>query len=81
MNSGDMLHRLSNGTFKATPHCVKNNSHSGKRYSSAFFFDCAWETVISPVVGEGQTKKYEDMVYGDYLMERLVKNYVRPKAT
>jgi len=79
LNSGDMLHRLSNGEFKATPHCVKNKSQTGKRYSTAFFFDCNFETIISPVVREGQKKNFEDTSYGDYLMDKMVKNYQRPK--
>jgi len=57
LNSGDMLHRLSNGEFLAAPHCVKNKSQTGKhRYSVVYFFDCNFETIISPVVREGQKK-------------------------
>jgi len=63
--------------FKATPHCVKNKSHTGSRYSSAFFFDMSFDAIVSPIVGEGQIKKFEETHWGNYLMERLTKNYVR----
>jgi len=79
LNSGDLLHRLSNGEFLATAHCVKNKSHTTRRYSSALFFDVNFETIISPVVREGQTKKFGETSYGDYVMERLQKNYMRTK--
>jgi len=78
LNCGDMLHRLSNGIFKATPHCVKNKSHTNNRYSAVFFFDVSYHTEISPVVPELEVKKFDNVVYGTYLMERLVKNYDRP---
>jgi len=81
MNSGDMLHRLSNGIFKATPHCVINKSQTVNRYSAVYFFDVSQGKLISPVVQEGQCKKFDDFDYVKYLMERLVKNYVRPKES
>jgi len=79
LNSGDMLHRLSNGRFKATPHCVKNKSHTHHRHSVVFFFDSYFHTTISPIVRDQEVKKFDDVVYGDYLMERLLKNYNRLK--
>jgi len=78
MNIGDMLHRLSNGLFKSTPHCVKNKSHSSQRFSIAYFFDMSYDVIVSPIVEGNGLKKFDDVCSGEYLMERLVKNYTRP---
>lgn len=70
MNVGDMLSHWSGGLFASTPHRVINSSGK-ERYSQPFFFDPGMDTVITPVTGGDA----DPIRYGDYLMERLDKNY------
>jgi isopenicillin N synthase-like dioxygenase len=77
MNVGDILARWSNDRFVSTPHRVINRS-GRERYSQPFFFDPSMDHTISalPVcVPRGEKPKYEPVVYRDYLMERIDKNY------
>ena len=70
MNVGDMLSHWSGGLFASTPHRVINSSGK-ERYSQPFFYDPGMDTIITPVTG-GEA---DPIRYGDYLMERLDKNY------
>lgn len=82
MNVGDILARWANGRFVSTPHRVKNLSKRD-RYSQPFFFDPSMESVIAcpeQVLREGEARKHPPVRYGDYLLERLNKNYDYRKA-
>ena len=83
-NVGDILARWSNDLFVSTPHRVINRS-GRERYSQPFFFDPSMDTLIEalpPTVPAGAKPKYEPVAYGDYLMERIDKNYhYRKKAS
>lgn len=77
MNVGDILARWSNDVFVSTPHRVINRS-GRERYSQPFFFDPSMDSLIEalPVcVPPGDEPKYEPVEYGEYLMERIDKNY------
>jgi isopenicillin N synthase-like dioxygenase len=77
MNVGDILARWSNDRFVSTPHRVINRS-GRERYSQSFFFDPAMSSAIAvfpACVPAGQNAKYPPVIYGDYLMERIDKNY------
>lgn len=77
MNVGDILARWSNDVFVSTPHRVINTS-GRERYSQPFFFDPSMaETidVLAPCVSADGVRKYDPIVYRDYLMERIDKNY------
>lgn len=77
MNVGDILARWSNDLFVSTPHRVINRT-GRERYSQPFFFDPSMDEMIEalPVcVQPGATAKYPPVLYGDYLMERIDKNY------
>jgi isopenicillin N synthase-like dioxygenase len=73
VNVADMLSRWTNGRWQSTPHRVKNLS-GGDRYSCPYFFDMAMDCIVEvlPTVGG---PKHPPVRYGDYLMERLDKNY------
>jgi isopenicillin N synthase-like dioxygenase len=77
MNSADILHRWSNGYFISTPHRVINRSGRA-RYSNPFFFDPNMHARIDPLpscVTRQRPVRYEPVIYGDYLMERLNANH------
>lgn len=77
MNSADILHRWSNGRFISTPHRVINR-FGRVRYSNPFFFDPNMHAAIAllPSCVSAETPAaYPPVVFGDYLMERLHKNY------
>ncbi len=79
LNSADILHRWSNGRWVSTPHRVINRT-GAERYSAPFFFDPHLSTVVAPLascVPAGTLPRFEPVVYGDYLMERLRKNYTQ----
>jgi isopenicillin N synthase-like dioxygenase len=77
MNVGDILARWSNDRFVSTPHRVINRS-GRERYSQPFFFDPAMDSMIEAFptcVPAGSQPKYAPVRYGEYLMERIDKNY------
>ena len=77
MNVGDILARWSNDVFVSTPHRVINRSGK-ERYSQPFFFDPSMDSLIEALpscVSAESPAKYEPVLYGNYLMERIDKNY------
>ena len=77
VNVADMLSRWTNGRWQSTPHRVKNLS-GGDRYSCPYFFDMSMDStveVLPTCQGPGRPAKWPAVRYGDYLLERLDKNY------
>jgi len=77
LNVGDMLARWTNERFVSTPHRVINRS-GGDRYSLPYFLDPAMDARIeclSTCVDAGQPPRHAPVLYGDYLIERLNRNY------
>jgi isopenicillin N synthase-like dioxygenase len=81
MNVGDILQRWSNGRFASTPHRVRNLKPQD-RYSMPFFYDPAMSARVETPPGlRGDGAIAPPVLYGDYLLERLNKNYpYRQKA-
>jgi isopenicillin N synthase-like dioxygenase len=78
LNVADMLARWTNDRFVSTPHRVINNRTESDRFSLPFFFDSDMDAVIECLptcAGPGNPPKYAPVRYGDYLMDRLNKNY------
>ncbi|MGE0425687.1 MAG: isopenicillin N synthase family dioxygenase [Reyranellaceae bacterium] len=75
VNVADMLARWTNGRWVSTPHRVTNLS-GGDRYSCPYFFDMAMDSIVEvlPTCAARQTPP-APVRYGDYLIERLDKNY------
>lgn len=83
LNSADILRRWSNGRWVSTPHRVINRTGE-ERYSAPFFFDPHMTTMVEPLpscVGAGEQPRFEPVVYGDYLMDRLRANYTQHGAS
>ncbi|MFO1056386.1 MAG: 2-oxoglutarate and iron-dependent oxygenase domain-containing protein [Dongiaceae bacterium] len=80
VNIGDMGSRWSNGRWPSTPHRVVNRS-GHDRYSLPYFFDPHTDTVVAPVAGCRRPGEpaMPPVRYGDYLMERIDKNYAYRK--
>jgi len=81
VNVADMLSRWTNGRWQSTPHRVKNLS-GGDRYSCPYFFDMSMDStveVLPTCQGPSNPAKWPAVRYGDYLLERLDKNYAYRK--
>ena len=77
LNVADMLARWTNDRCVSTPHRVVNRS-GVDRYSLPFFFHTDMETVIECLpscTGPGNPPRYKPLRYGDYLLDRLNRNY------
>jgi isopenicillin N synthase-like dioxygenase len=77
VNVADMLARWTNDRWRSTPHRVKNQS-GVDRYSCPYFFDMDLECVVACLHschGPGNPPRYDPVRYGDYLIERLDRNY------
>jgi isopenicillin N synthase-like dioxygenase len=83
VNVADMLSRWTNGRWQSTPHRVRNVSGTD-RYSCPYFFDMSMDssiTVRPTCQGPANPPKYQPVRYGDYLLERLDRNYAYRKPS
>ncbi|MEP5151940.1 2OG-Fe(II) oxygenase family protein [Planktotalea sp.] len=81
VNVGDMLHRLSNGVLRSTPHRVINTS-GRERYSCPFFYDPHVSATIVPLEGTG-APQFGPLNFGDFLRGELEASYDahKPKSS
>ena len=78
VNTGEFLHRWSNGRFLATPHRVLTPARD--RYSMAMFFNPNAETVAEPLatcVSEEHPPAFEPVTMLDYMSRYIDSNYKR----
>lgn len=78
VNVGDMLHRMSNGRLRSTPHRVINRT-GRERFSVPFFFDPHVSTLIAPLPGTGRPA-FAPIRFGDFLRSELEASYDAHKA-
>jgi isopenicillin N synthase-like dioxygenase len=81
VNVADMLARWTNGRWHSTPHRVKNVS-GADRYSCPYFFDMSMDSIIGVLPtcqGPANPPQHQPVRYGDYLLERLDRNYAYRK--
>lgn len=77
VNSGDMLHRWTNGHYRSTPHRALPPIGQD-RYAIPYFLGPHMDTVIECLPtcqGPGDPPKYEPMTYSDYLLWWYDANY------
>lgn len=77
VNVADMLARWSNDRWTSTPHRVRNLSDRD-RYSLPFFYDTDTRSRIECLPGcsgSDMPARYAPVVFGDYVVERLNRNY------
>ncbi|MCB1744205.1 MAG: isopenicillin N synthase family oxygenase [Gammaproteobacteria bacterium] len=77
VNVADMLARWSNDRWTSTPHRVRNRSPRD-RFSIPFFWDTSMDSRIECLPScrvPGETPRYEPVVFGDYVLDRLNRNY------
>ncbi len=81
-NIGDMLDRMTGGTYRSTPHRVRNPGPQG-RLSFPFFFDPNWSSEIQPIdpaqgVLDDRADRWDKAsvhefrgTYGDYILRKV----------
>lgn len=73
VNVGDMLHRISGGRLRSTPHRVINRS-GRERFSCPFFFDPHVSTLVEPLEGQ-KSADFEPILFSDFLKAELEAGY------
>lgn len=76
VNVADILMRWTDGVLRSTPHRVRNLS-GRDRYSLPYFYDPDMNSVVERLPGPnaGAAPRWGPVRFGDYVMERLDKNY------
>src|SRR5690606_10435160 len=77
VNVGDILARWTNGRWQSTPHGVRNTA-AVDRYSVPFFYDPGMDVEVECLpscLAAGEEPRFPPVNYGEYLMERIDKNY------
>ena len=75
-NIGDCLMRWTNDVYVSTPHRVQRPRQ--ERYSVAFFSDANPDALVEALPGcvaPGETPRYDPILCGDYLTQRLTATY------
>ncbi len=78
VNTGEFMHRWSNGRFIATPHRVMPPKRD--RYSIAFFYNPNWDTLAEPLpscVSADDPARFEPISMLDYLCWYVDKNFAK----
>jgi isopenicillin N synthase-like dioxygenase len=81
-NIGDKLDRMTGGTYRSTPHRLRNSSNQG-RLSFPFFFDPNWSSEVKPIdpdqsILDDTADRWDKAsvhefrgTYGDYILRKV----------
>lgn len=78
VNVGDMLHIMTNGILRSTPHRVINETGL-ERFSCPFFYDPNVSLDVTPLKGTGKPK-FATVNFGNFLKKELGDSYKKHKA-
>jgi isopenicillin N synthase-like dioxygenase len=70
INTGDMAEVWSNGRYKAPLHRVLSNE-TKVRYSTPYFYNPSYETVVEPLVADGEKAIYSGVLWGYFRAVRF----------
>ncbi len=73
-NIGDLLSRWTNGLFRSVPHCVVNKGNAA-RYSLVVFIDPDSQTIIEPIVHNGEASQFEPITCDAYISGRFNRSF------
>ena len=74
VNVGDLLSRWTNDRFSSVSHCVVNEN-TDARYSVVVFVDPDTQTVIDPILTQGETANYEPIDCDTYITRRFDRSF------
>ena len=74
LNVADMLERMSDGRWPSSAHRVRNTGDSA-RFSIPYFFDPHIDCRIERLPGVAARTGRQAVIFGDYVLERLNRNY------
>ncbi|AQA17720.1 hypothetical protein BST95_05190 [Halioglobus japonicus] len=78
INTGDLMHRWTNGHFRSTEHRVKPMTSTQDRYSVAFFVDPDSQTLIEVLpqcVDESEGVTYPPITAGEHIRQKLQRSH------
>ena len=61
--------------YKAAEHRVQASNRGFVRYSSPFFYNPAYDTVVQPLVCPGHRANYRPIRWGDFRAQRFAGDY------
>lgn len=73
-NIGDLLSRWTNGKFRSVPHFVVNKG-TNARYSVVVFVDPDSDTVIDPIVPNGESPRFDPITCDEYISGRFNRSF------
>ncbi len=74
VNIGDLLSRWTNGRFRSVPHFVVNKGGEA-RYSLVVFVDPDSQTVIDPILDNGEVARFEPVTCDAYISGRFNRSF------
>jgi isopenicillin N synthase-like dioxygenase len=81
INVGELMNRLTNGTWPATRHCVIASSDpAGHRATLPTFFNAAAETVVAPLPGLGEPR-FEPVTVAAWQNRHITKSHAERRHT
>lgn len=78
INTGDLMERWTNGSYRSTPHRVQPKLGAVERYSIAMFVDPDTETpvkVLESCLAPGEHPRFPEVTAGEHIQERITASH------